>query len=117
MTDRSLDHTGPVGPCVDLCFCSDGPLLEGVKQKGELVGFTFGKILSAAVLRAGCRAQAWKQGDSKELLAIIRVGGAGSSQRVPKWERVVKCRQPVVAEPTGASRIAAYGCVKARSPL
>ena len=93
-----------------------GTLLEGVKQKGELVGFTFGKILSATVRRTGCRVQVWKQGDSKEL-AIIQVGGAGGSQQVLKWEWAVKFRQPLVVELTGADRMAGYGCVKARSRL
>lgn len=43
-------------------FLRWGALLEGFKQKGEVVGFTSGTILSATVLRRGRRAQVWKQG-------------------------------------------------------
>lgn len=50
------------GPWALVLFLRWGALLEGFKQKGEVVGFTLGTILSATVLRRGRTAQVWKQG-------------------------------------------------------
>lgn len=87
-------------------------LLGGFKQKSEMMGFPFEKMLSVA-LRIGWRGQVWTRGDGEELV-IIQVRGAGGSQQVLEaGEQGVEFRHTWMVEQSGsANRIIGSGCIK-----